>query len=163
MSTRNSLDEGVLADQLPYRAFRATARLPRGLAAFERFQLVDHAVERRDGGVQSQQQLRRPAVQFCPRRAIAVGNPDITKGSNANYLRIEALDDGKVGYSEIQPVYLVHADARSAFASSNINAWSISDPYLAVANRCRRRLAVEQVLRMPDAIDLRKNWFDPIP
>lgn len=59
----------------------------------------------------------------------------VTKGSNANYLLVKALEHGKVGYHEIQPVYLVPADARAAFASGNVDAWSIWDPYLAAAER----------------------------
>lgn len=59
----------------------------------------------------------------------------VTKGSNANYLLVKALEHGKVGYNEIQPAYLVPADARAAFASGSIDAWSIWDPYFAAAER----------------------------
>ena len=59
----------------------------------------------------------------------------VTKGSNANYLLVKALEHGKVGYNEIQPAYLVPADARAAFAKGSVDAWSIWDPYLAAAER----------------------------
>lgn len=59
----------------------------------------------------------------------------VTKGSNANYLLVKALEHGKVGYNEIQPAYLVPADARAAFANGSVDAWSIWDPYLAAAER----------------------------
>jgi sulfonate transport system substrate-binding protein len=59
----------------------------------------------------------------------------VTKGSNANYLLVKALEHGKVGYNEIQPSYLIPADARAAFVNGNVDAWSIWDPYLAAAER----------------------------
>lgn len=59
----------------------------------------------------------------------------VTRGSNANYLLVKALEHGKVGYDEIQPAYLVPADARAAFANGSIDAWSIWDPYFAAAQR----------------------------
>jgi sulfonate transport system substrate-binding protein len=59
----------------------------------------------------------------------------VTKGSNANYLLVKALERGKVGYNEIQPAYLIPADARAAFANGSVDAWSIWDPYLAAAER----------------------------
>ncbi|WP_144107845.1 sulfonate ABC transporter substrate-binding protein [Paraburkholderia sp. BCC1886] len=59
----------------------------------------------------------------------------VTKGSNAHYLLVKALEHGKVGYNEIQPAYLVPADARAAFASGSVDAWSIWDPYFAAAER----------------------------
>ncbi|EIF31809.1 ABC transporter, substrate-binding protein, aliphatic sulfonates family [Burkholderia sp. Ch1-1] len=59
----------------------------------------------------------------------------VTKGSNANYLLVKALEHGKVGYNEIQTAYLVPADARAAFANGSVDAWSIWDPYLAAAER----------------------------
>ncbi|MFM0201482.1 sulfonate ABC transporter substrate-binding protein [Paraburkholderia fungorum] len=59
----------------------------------------------------------------------------VTKGSNAHYLLVKALEHGKVGYNEIQPAYLVPADARAAFANGSVDAWSIWDPYLAAAER----------------------------
>lgn len=59
----------------------------------------------------------------------------VTKGSNAHYLLVKALEHGKVGYNEIQQAYLVPADARAAFANGSVDAWSIWDPYLAAAER----------------------------
>jgi sulfonate transport system substrate-binding protein len=59
----------------------------------------------------------------------------VTRGSNANYLLVKALEHGKVAYNEIQPAYLVPADARAAFANGSVDAWSIWDPYLAAAER----------------------------
>lgn len=55
----------------------------------------------------------------------------VAKGSNANYLLVKALEKAGVKWSEIEPVYLVPADARAAFESGKVDAWSIWDPYQA--------------------------------
>ncbi len=55
----------------------------------------------------------------------------VQKGSSANFLLLAALDKAGVSYTDIQPVYLPPADARAAFESERVDAWSIWDPYLA--------------------------------
>jgi len=55
----------------------------------------------------------------------------VAKGSNANYLLVKVLEKAGLKFSDIQPVYLAPADARAAFESGAVDAWSIWDPYLA--------------------------------
>ncbi len=55
----------------------------------------------------------------------------VQRGSSANFLLMAALDKAGVGFGEIQPVYLPPADARAAFESDRVDAWTIWDPYLA--------------------------------
>lgn len=57
----------------------------------------------------------------------------VQKGSSANYLLVAALESAGVSYGEIQPIYLPPADARAAFESDRVDAWSIWDPYLAAS------------------------------
>lgn len=57
------------------------------------------------------------------------------KGSNANYLVVNALAKAGLKLSDIKPVSLQPADARAAFQGGNIDAWAIWDPYLAVAEK----------------------------
>lgn len=57
----------------------------------------------------------------------------VAKGSNTNYLLISALQSVGLKFSDITPIYLTPANARAAFEGKNIDAWSIWDPYLAVA------------------------------
>jgi sulfonate transport system substrate-binding protein len=57
----------------------------------------------------------------------------VAKGSNTIYLLASALKSVGLNYSDITPAYLSPADARAAFEGGNIDAWSIWDPYLAVA------------------------------
>ena len=57
----------------------------------------------------------------------------VAKGSSAHDLLVAALESAKVPWSEITPVYLAPADAASAFARGAIDAWSIWDPFFAIA------------------------------
>ncbi len=53
------------------------------------------------------------------------------KGSNVNYFVVKVLENAGLKYSDIQPVYLVPADARAAFERGSVDAWAVWDPYLA--------------------------------
>jgi aliphatic sulfonates family ABC transporter substrate-binding protein len=57
----------------------------------------------------------------------------VAKGSSAHNLLVSALEAQKIGWSEINPVYLAPADAASAFGRGAIDAWSIWDPFYAIA------------------------------
>ena len=57
----------------------------------------------------------------------------VAKGSNAHYLLVKALEKGGVKYEEITPVFLTPADARAAFTTGAVDAWSIWDPFQAAA------------------------------
>jgi sulfonate transport system substrate-binding protein len=53
----------------------------------------------------------------------------VAKGSNAHYLLVKALEKAGVKYEDITPAFLAPADARAAFESGAVDAWSIWDPY----------------------------------
>jgi sulfonate transport system substrate-binding protein len=55
------------------------------------------------------------------------------KGSNSNYFAVKALEGAGVRYGEFEPVHLAPADARAAFESGKVDAWSIWDPFYASA------------------------------
>lgn len=57
----------------------------------------------------------------------------VAKGSNAHYLLVKALEKAGIKYEDITPVYLAPADARAAFETGAIDAWSIWDPYQSAA------------------------------
>ncbi|WP_133645621.1 sulfonate ABC transporter substrate-binding protein [Paraburkholderia flava] len=59
----------------------------------------------------------------------------LNRGSNVHYLLVKALEQAKIGYSEIVPAYLAPADARAAFVQRGVDAWVIWDPYYAAAQR----------------------------
>lgn len=55
------------------------------------------------------------------------------KGSNSNYFAVKALEKAGIKYGEFEPVHLAPADARAAFESGKVDAWSIWDPFYASA------------------------------
>lgn len=59
----------------------------------------------------------------------------LNKGSNVHYLLVEALKAAGLKYSDIQPVYLPPADARTAFENGTVDAWAIWDPFFTAAQR----------------------------
>lgn len=61
-------------------------------------------------------------------KKVAVG-----KGTSAHNLLVAALEANGLTLSDIDVVYLGPADAAAAFASDNVVAWSIWDPFLAIA------------------------------
>jgi sulfonate transport system substrate-binding protein len=54
-------------------------------------------------------------------------------GSSAHYVVLAALQRANLSYSDITPVILGPADAMAAFQGRSIDAWSIWDPFYALA------------------------------
>jgi sulfonate transport system substrate-binding protein len=59
----------------------------------------------------------------------------VAKGSNANYLLIKVLEKAGLKLSDVEVVYLPPADARAAFESGRVAAWTIWDPFLAASEK----------------------------
>ena len=57
----------------------------------------------------------------------------VARGSSAHNLLVAALESVKVPWTTITPVYLAPPDAASAFARGAVDAWSIWDPFFAIA------------------------------
>ncbi|MDH2432745.1 aliphatic sulfonate ABC transporter substrate-binding protein [Pokkaliibacter sp. MBI-7] len=57
----------------------------------------------------------------------------VQKGSSAHNLLLRALASAGLSITDIQPVYLAPADARSALASGAVDGWVIWDPFYAAA------------------------------
>lgn len=57
----------------------------------------------------------------------------IAKGSSSHNLTVQLLKKAGVRYDEITRVYLTPADAAAAFARGSVDAWTIWDPYFAIA------------------------------
>jgi sulfonate transport system substrate-binding protein len=55
------------------------------------------------------------------------------RGSSAHNVAVKALRKGGLTISDIQPLDLTPPDAAAAFKTGAIDAWSIWDPYLAIA------------------------------
>lgn len=56
-----------------------------------------------------------------------------SKASSAHNLTIAALEKAGLTYQDITPIYLTPADGAAAFAKGAIDAWTIWDPFYAVA------------------------------
>ena len=57
----------------------------------------------------------------------------VAKGSSAHNLLISALESQSIAWSDISPIYIAPADAAAAFSRGAIDAWSIWDPFYAIA------------------------------
>ncbi len=57
----------------------------------------------------------------------------IAKGSSSHNLTVQALAKHGLSFKDITPVYLSPADAVAAFATGSVEAWTIWDPYFAIA------------------------------
>ena len=55
------------------------------------------------------------------------------KASSAHNFTIAALEKAGLSYADIEPVTLAPADAAAAFARGSVDAWTIWDPYFAIA------------------------------
>ena len=89
-------------------------------------------------------------------RKIAFG-----KGSSAHSLLLAALEKAGVAFSDIEPVYLAPADATAAFARGSVDAWSIWDPYLALAELKEnvRVIAFDKDVHKPNAFYIAGSDF----
>ncbi len=59
----------------------------------------------------------------------------VVKGSSAHNVLVRVLEQAHVDWNDITPVYLQPADAGAALRAGNVDAWSIWDPFYAVAAR----------------------------
>jgi sulfonate transport system substrate-binding protein len=59
----------------------------------------------------------------------------VVKGSSAHNVLVRILERAHVDWNDITPVYLQPADAGAALRAGNVDAWSIWDPFYAVAQR----------------------------
>lgn len=57
------------------------------------------------------------------------------KGSSAHNFIIAALESAGLTYKDIEPVILAPADGAAAFARGAVDAWTVWDPYFAIAER----------------------------
>jgi sulfonate transport system substrate-binding protein len=83
------------------------------------------------------------------------------KGSSAHDTTIAALEKAGLSYADVTPVYLGPADAMAAFAHGSLDAWTIWDPYLALAERTQgaRVVAFSKDVHNPDSFFLANRAF----
>lgn len=89
-----------------------------------------------------------------------------TKASSSHLLTVRALEQAGLSYSDIEPVFLAPADARAAFESGSIDAWTIWDPFRAAAiEEINARALVEgnEVARSNAFIEASSDFVDQHP
>ncbi|MBC8139722.1 MAG: aliphatic sulfonate ABC transporter substrate-binding protein [Fibrella sp.] len=59
----------------------------------------------------------------------------VARASGAHNFLVQILQRADIPYTNIEPIYLSPPDARAAFDAGKVDAWSIWDPYLTVAQR----------------------------
>lgn len=85
----------------------------------------------------------------------------VAKGSSAHNLLIAALESAHLDWQDITPAYLAPADAAAAFSRGAIDAWSIWDPYLAIAelNAGGRQLPLDRRTTAQNSFFLANRTF----
>ncbi|PNG26835.1 aliphatic sulfonate ABC transporter substrate-binding protein [Methylocella silvestris] len=88
-------------------------------------------------------------------RAIA-----IPKGSSAHNMTIAALEKAGLSFGDIKPVYLAPADGFAAFSRGSVDAWTIWDPYFALAQKAGARVvALNTEVEQPSQFFLAARSF----
>jgi sulfonate transport system substrate-binding protein len=83
------------------------------------------------------------------------------KGSSAHNLLVAALEKAGLSWSDIAPAPLAPADATAAFVKGSVDAWSIWDPYLALAElkEKARVIAFDKDVHKPNAFYIAASDF----
>lgn len=85
----------------------------------------------------------------------------IAKASSAHSLTIAALESVGLTFSDIEPQYLPPADAAAAFTRGSVDAWTIWDPFYALAelNRNARALPIKPEVAAQNSFFLANKDF----
>jgi len=114
-----SVDFGYVGDSPPIFAQAANARI-RYVAAVKQQGNTQAIIVPQDSPIRTLADLRGKRVAFG-------------KGSSAHNLLVAALEKAGLSWTDITPAPLAPADATAAFVKGSVDAWSIWDPYLALA------------------------------
>ena len=114
-----SVDFGYVGDAPPIFAQAGGARI-RYVAAVKSDGNTQAIIVPQDSPIRTLADLRGKRIAFA-------------KGSSAHNLLVAALEKAGLGWSDISPAPLAPADATAAFVKGSVDAWSIWDPYLALA------------------------------
>jgi sulfonate transport system substrate-binding protein len=114
-----SVDFGYVGDAPPIFAQAAGARV-RYAAAVKQNGNTQAIIVPQDSPIKTLADLKGKRIAFG-------------KGSSAHNLLVAALEKAGIAWSDITPAPLAPADATAAFAKGSVDAWSIWDPYLALA------------------------------
>jgi sulfonate transport system substrate-binding protein len=94
--------------------------------------------------------LQPAAGRIASLQGLAGKTVGVAKGSSAHYLLVSALNHAGVAYTDVKKVFLQPADARAAFSSGDVDAWSIWDPFYAGAQAAGAKLVANGTGLMPN-------------
>jgi sulfonate transport system substrate-binding protein len=94
--------------------------------------------------------LQPAAGRIASLQGLAGKTVGVAKGSSAHYLLVSALNHAGVAYTDVKKVFLQPADARAAFSSGDVDAWSIWDPFYAGAQAAGAKLLANGTGLMPN-------------
>jgi sulfonate transport system substrate-binding protein len=142
-----SVDFGYVGDAPPIFAQAGGAKI-RYVAAVKSDGNTQAIIVPKDSPIKSLADLRGKRVAFG-------------KGSSAHNLLVAALEKAGLSWSDITPAPLAPADATAAFVKGSVDAWSIWDPYLALAElkENARVLVFDKDVHKPNAFYIANTDF----
>jgi sulfonate transport system substrate-binding protein len=142
-----SVDFGYVGDSPPIFAQAANARI-RYVAAVKQQGNTQAIIVPVDSPIKTLADLKGKRVAFG-------------RGSSAHNLLVAALEKAGLAWSDITPAPLAPADATAAFAKGSVDAWSIWDPYLALAElkEHARVIAFDKDVHKPNAFYIAATDF----
>ena len=142
-----SVDFGFVGDSPPIFAQAGGARV-RYVAAVKSDGNTQAIIVPQDSTIKTLADLKGKRVAFG-------------KGSSAHNLLVAALEKAGLAWSDITPAPLAPADATAAFVKGAVDAWSIWDPYLALAElkEHARVIAFDKDVHKPNAFYIAGSDF----
>ena len=142
-----SVDFGYVGDSPPIFAQAGAARI-RYVAAVKSDGNTQAIIVPRDSPIHTLADLKGKRIAFG-------------KGSSAHNLLVAALEKAGIAWSDITPAPLTPADATAAFVKGSVDAWSIWDPYLALAELKdkARVIAFDKDVHKPNAFYIAGSAF----
>lgn len=142
-----SVDFGFVGDTPPIFAQAGGAKI-RYVAAVKSEGNTQAIVVPKDSPIKTLADLKGKRVAFG-------------KGSSAHNLLVASLEKAGLSWSDITPAPLAPADATAAFVKGSVDAWSIWDPYLALAElkESARVLAFDKDVHKPNAYYIANTDF----
>lgn len=142
-----SVDFGFVGDSPPIFAQAGSAKI-RYVAAVKSDGNTQAIVVPQDSPIKTLADLKGKRIAFG-------------RGSSAHNLLVAALEKAGLTWSDITPAPLAPADATAAFVKGSIDAWSIWDPYLALAElkEKARVIAFDKDVHKPNAFYIAGSDF----
>jgi len=142
-----SVDFGFVGDSPPIFAQASGARV-RYVAAVKSDGNTQAIIVPKDSPIRTLADLKGKRIAFG-------------KGSSAHNLLVAALEKAGVAWSDITPAPLAPADATAAFVKGSVDAWSIWDPYLSLAElkEGARVIAFDKDVHKPNAFYIAGSDF----